>query len=166
MKKLLTIILLLFLTFSGSAAKTPEFSAKIILTKAVNIEDQFRYILPGRPPVFPQVTKVVCGERFFVEIVFFNAAAKNGSVLLGGKITMSAPGGKKEVIKLKERSQKVTGQNKGVYLFPQSLVRIVLQFHSCTTHRRLYPMIREPRRPHNELQGMRSCPLRSRLSIL
>ena len=121
MKKLLTIILLLFLTFSGSAAKTPEFSAKIILTKAVNIEDQFRYILPERPPVFPQVTKVVCGERFFVEIVFFNASAKNGSVLLGGKITTSAPGGKKEVIKLKERSQKVTGQNKGVFLFPQSL---------------------------------------------
>ena len=75
MKKSLAGILL-FLTLSGFAAKAPGFTVKIIPTKAVNIEDQFRNILPGRPPVFPLVTKVVSGERFFVKIIFFNASVK------------------------------------------------------------------------------------------
>lgn len=120
MKKSLAGILL-FLTLSGFAAKAPGFTVKIIPTKAVNIEDQFRNILPGRPPVFPLVTKVVSGERFFVEIIFFNASVKNGAATLSGKITISAPGGKKEVIQLKERSLKIIGNTRGVFLFPQKL---------------------------------------------
>lgn len=121
MKKLFSGIVLLFLAFSVFAAREANFSAKIILTKAVNIEDQFRNILPGRPPVFPQVSKVVCGERFFAEIIFFGASPKDGSACLSGKITICDPNGKKEVIPLKERSFKMQGDPQGVFLFPQSL---------------------------------------------
>ena len=121
MKKYLAGMFLLFGALSVFAAKAPEFSTKVILTKAVNIDDQFLHILPGRPPVFPQVSKVVCGEKFFMDIVFFNAAQKNGSALLKGKITICAPGGKKEVITLKERSLKIKGDPQGVFLFPQNL---------------------------------------------
>ncbi|MBR2873737.1 MAG: hypothetical protein IKB99_09585 [Lentisphaeria bacterium] len=120
MKKLFTVVLLFF-AFSVFAAKVPEFSVKVILTKAVNIGDQFRYILSGRPPVFPQVAKVVSGERFFVEIVFSGAAVKQGAVLLNGKITTCAPRGKKDVILLKEQSLKMQGGTRGVFLLPQHL---------------------------------------------
>lgn len=121
MKKLFSGIVLLCLAFSVFAAPESKFSAKIILTKAVNIEDQFCNILPGRPPFFPQVSNVVCGERFFAKIIFLGASPKDGSARLSGKITICDPNGKKEVIPLKERSFKMTGDPKGVFLFPQSL---------------------------------------------
>ena len=66
----------LFLALAVFAAEAPGFSAKIIPTKAVNIEDQFAGILPGRPPFFPQASKAVCGEYFFVEVVFAGAAVE------------------------------------------------------------------------------------------
>ena len=121
MKKFWIAIASFFLALAVFAADAPGFTAKIIATKAVNIGDQFAGILPGRPPFFPQASKAVCGEPFFVEIVFAGAAVKEGAVSLTGKVTASAPGGKKQVIPLQKRTMKIRGYAAGVCLLPESL---------------------------------------------
>ena len=121
MKKFWAVLSSFFLALAVFAAEAPGFSAKIIATKAVNIEDQFAGILPGRPPFFPQASKAVCGENFFVEIVFAGATAKEGGVALTGKVTVTAPDGKKQVIPLRKSTMKIRGYAAGVCLLPQSL---------------------------------------------
>ena len=121
MKKFWVVVSSFFLALAVFAAEAPGFTARIIATKAVNIGDQFAGILPGRPPFFPQTAKAVCGEPFFVEIVFAGAAVKDGAVSLTGKVTASAPGGKKQVIPLKKCAMKIRGYAAGVCLLPQSL---------------------------------------------
>ena len=121
MKKFWVVMSSFFLALAVFAAEAPGFTARIIPTKAVNIGDQFAGILPGRPPFFPQASKAVCGENFFVEIVFAGAAAKEGAVSLTGKVTVTAPDGKKQVIVLKKCAMKLRGHAAGVCLLPQSL---------------------------------------------
>ena len=121
MKKFLAVMSSFFLALAVFAAEAPGFSARIIATKAVNIEEQFAGILPGRPPFFPQAVRAVCGESFFVKIVFAGAALEKGSVSLTGKITVSFPDGKKQVVPLKKYTQKLQGYAKGVHLLDQSL---------------------------------------------
>ncbi len=121
MKKLWVAVSSFLLALAVFAADAPGFTARIIATKAVNIGDQFAGILPGRPPFFPQTTKAVCGEPFFVEIVFAGVTVKEGAVSLTGKVTASAPDGKKQVIPLKKCTMKIRGYAAGVCLLPQSL---------------------------------------------
>jgi len=121
MKKFWAAVSSFFLALAVFAAEAPGFSARIIATKAVNIEDQFAGILPGRPPFFPQASRAVCGEFFFVKIVFAGAAAKEGAVSLTGKITVTSPDGKKQAVPLKKYAQKLQGYAKGVFLLDQSL---------------------------------------------
>ena len=121
MNKFRAVMSSFLLALAVSAAEAPRFSARIIATKAVNIEDQFAGILPGRPPFFPQAVRAACGEFFSVEIVFAGAAVKEGAVSLTGKVTVTAPDGKKQVIPLKKRTMKIRGYAAGVCLLPQSL---------------------------------------------
>ncbi len=123
MKKSLFAMLMLTAVFAAvsAAEKQPGFSAGIIPTRAVNIADQFTGILPARPPFFPKVSKVVCGEPFALEIIFIGAKVRNGAIELAGKLTMSDPKGKKTEIPLRRHMAKVSGDTAGVFLFPQSL---------------------------------------------
>lgn len=126
MKKSLFAMLMLTAVFAAVAAteKQPGFSARIIPTKAANIADQFAGILPNRPPFFSKVSKVVCGEPFKVEIVFFGAKIRNGGIDLTGKLVMTDPAGKRNVIPLHSHIKKVSGDTAGVFLLPQNLVVI------------------------------------------
>ena len=121
MKKFWIAIASFFLALAVFAADAPGFSARIIATKAVNIGDQFAGILPGRPPFFPQALRAVCGEFFYVEIVFAGVTVKDGAVSLTGKVTVTAPDGKKQVIPLRKCTMKIRGYAAGVCLLPQSL---------------------------------------------
>lgn len=112
------------LTAAAAAKTRPEFSVRIMLTKAVNAEDQFAGILPARPPLFPTVGKVVCGEPFEVGVVFMGAKIRRGRIKLEGKIIMTDPAGKKTEIPLSAPIGKVSGDVSGVFLFPQRLVVI------------------------------------------
>ena len=109
-----------FFVLSASESK-PEFSVKIFLTKAVNLEDQFAGILPERPPHFSVISRVSCGEPFEVGIVFVGAAIRDGSVRLEGKIVMTDPKGEKKELPLIGSIAKVSGDTSGVFLFPQRL---------------------------------------------
>ena len=127
MKKLLAVVL--SLTFALAAAfaaekpeKRPEFSARIIPTRAANIEDQFAGILPQRPPFFPIVSKVVCAEPFHVEVVSVGAAIKEDAMSFAGSIVVTDPTGKREKIPLERVVKGIRGDTSGVFLFPQTLV--------------------------------------------
>lgn len=122
MKKIILAVLTFFAVFAIVSAA--EFSVKVIPTKAVNIEDQFRHIMPNRPPFFPEVSRVVCGEPFKVEIVFAGAKVKGGIVKLTGKLVVTDPKGKKDEIVLRAEVGKISGDTAGVFLFPQSLMMI------------------------------------------
>ncbi|MBQ6597650.1 MAG: hypothetical protein IJH79_08875, partial [Lentisphaeria bacterium] len=126
MKKSLFVlpVLAAVLTAVCAAEKQPGFSAQIIPTKAVNIADQFTGILPNRPPFFPKVVKVTCGEPFKVEIVFSGAKIRNGAVDLAGKLVMTDPEEKQNEIPLRSHIRKVSGDTAGVFLLPQSLTVI------------------------------------------
>lgn len=52
MKKLFLFILL------TAGINLFAFDAKIVITRALNIEDQFMHILPQRPPFFPILSKI------------------------------------------------------------------------------------------------------------
>ena len=121
MKKFWAVLSSFFLALAVFAAEAPGFTARIIPTKAVNIGDQFAGILPGRPPLFPQASQAVCGEFFFVEIVFAGVTLKEGAVSLTGKVTVTAPDGKKQVVPLKKCTMKIRGHAAGVCLLPRSL---------------------------------------------
>ena len=129
MRKLLAVILsLTFVLAAGFAAegkgKRPDFSAHIIPTRAANIEDQFTGILPQRPPFFPTVSKVVCGEPFHVEVAFVGAAINSGVMSFAGTIVITDPTGKQDKIPLERELKGVRGDTSGVFLFPQTLVVI------------------------------------------
>ena len=121
MKKMFAMLMLVLAVALGAAEKQPGFSARIIPTKAVNIADQFVGILPGRPPFFPKVSKAVCGEPFTVQVVFSGAEIKNGKVSLSGKISLTAPDGKKTELPLQDFTAKLSGDTRGVFLLPQNL---------------------------------------------
>lgn len=122
LKKIIAMLMFVLAVAIGAAETKPQgFSAHIIPTKAVNIADQFAGILPGRPPFFPKVSKVVCGEPFQLDIIFIGAKIRNGTVKLTGKLTMADPQGKKTEIPLRCNLAKVSGDTAGVFLFPQSL---------------------------------------------
>ena len=122
LKKIIAMLLFVLAVAGGAAETKPQgFSAHIIPTKAVNIKDQFVGILPGRPPFIPRTVKAVCGEPFSVQIVFSGAEAKNGSVSLTGKISFTAPNGKKTVIPMQKFTMKPKGDMRGVFLLPQNL---------------------------------------------
>lgn len=122
MKKIIFAVL----TFAAVFAVVPaaEFSVRIIPTKAVNIEDQFLHIMPNRPPFFPEVSRIVCGEPFKVEIVFSGAKTKKSTLKLTGKLIVTDPKGKKDEIPLRADVGKISGDTAGVFLFPQSLMII------------------------------------------
>ena len=126
MKRLLFAMLVLpaVLMTVSAAEKRPEFSAHIIPTKAASIADQFSGILPNRPPFFPKVSKVTCGEPFKLELIFIGAKIRNGAVNLAGKLVMIDPQGKKNEIPLRGNVTKIPGDATGVFLFPQSLLII------------------------------------------
>ncbi len=123
MKKSLFAMLVLTAVFAAvsAAEKQPGFSAGIIPTKAANIADQFAGILPGRPPFISKVGKAVCGEPFSIQIIFSGAKIKNGSISLAGKITYTAPDGKKTELPLQNLTMKLSGDTRGVFLLPQNL---------------------------------------------
>ena len=122
MKKAFLAVLLTVFTLSlYAAADTPKFSAKLVLTKAVNVEDQFAGILPERPPFFPFLGKVAVGEPFRVYIVFYGAKVRKNTVKLKGELELIAPDGKKQVVPLAEQSVSLRGDSAGVFLLPQHL---------------------------------------------
>ena len=122
MKKMFAMLMLvLAAVLVGAETKPRGFSAQIIPTKAVNIADQFVGILPGRPPFISKVSKAVCGEPFSVQVVFSGAESKNGAVSLAGKITLTAPDGKKTDLPLHDLTMKLSGDTPGVFLLPQDL---------------------------------------------
>ena len=121
MKKMFAMLMLVLAVALGAAEKQPGFSARIIPTKAVNIADQFAGILPGRPPFISKVRKAVCGEPFSVHVVFSGAEIKNGKVSLSGKISLTAPDGKKTELPLQDFTAKLSGDTRGVFLLPQNL---------------------------------------------
>ena len=122
MKKAFLAVLLAVFTLSlYAAADTPKFSAKLVLTKAVNVEDQFAGILPERPPFFPSLKNVAVGEPFRVYIVFNGAKVRKNTVKLKGELELIAPDGKKQVVPLAEQSISLRGDSAGVFLLPQHL---------------------------------------------
>ena len=122
MKKAFLAVLLAVFTLSlYAAADSPGFSAKLMLSKAVNVEDQFAGILPERPPFFPSLGKVAVGEPFRVYIVFNGAKVRNNTVKLKGELELIAPDGKKQVVPLAEQSIPLRGDSAGVFLLPQHL---------------------------------------------
>ncbi len=120
MKKIIFTVWIFSAVFAIVSAA--EFSVRIIPTKAVNIDDQFRHIMPNRPPFFPKVSRVVCGEPFKIEIVFTGARIKSGAVKLTGKLVLTDPAGKKDEIPLRTDIGNISGDSAGVFLFPQSLM--------------------------------------------
>ena len=126
MKKMLFITLAVWLWLTavfaaGPAGAKPEFSVKIIPTKAVNLEDQFSGILPNRPPSIPLVGKVTCGEPFELAIVFSGAKISDGKIKLSGKLTTFDAKGQKKEFPLSCDVAKISGDTSGVFLFPQFL---------------------------------------------
>ena len=122
MKKAFLAVLLAVFTLSlYAAADSPKFSAKLVLSKAVNVEDQFAGILPERPPFFPSLGKVAVGEPFRVYIVFNGAKVLKNTVKLKGELELIAPDGKKQVVPLEEQSIPLRGDSAGVFLLPQHL---------------------------------------------
>jgi len=123
MKKrfLAALLLAVCAALSFAEEKKPEFSAKLIPTRAVNIGDQFEGILPNRPSFFPIVSKVACGEPFRVEVTFMGAQIKNGEMQVKGNIVIADPNGKKNEIPLECRISKVSGDTTGVFLLPKTL---------------------------------------------
>jgi len=124
MRKIL-FALLVFASFLTTAAHAIEakkaFSVKIIPTRAVNLEDQFRGILPNRPPFVPVLTQVSCGEPFEIAVFFAGATIRESVIKLDGKIVMTDANGKKTEIPFKTEIPKASGDVSGVFLLPQSL---------------------------------------------
>ena len=122
MMKRLSVFFAALLLTASAAGSDKEFSARIFATKSVNVADQFAGILPHRPPVSTTVAKVVAGEPFFVDVVFSGATVRNGSIDLGGKIPVTAPGGKTETVVLSAKPLGgIKGDTSGVFLYPQEL---------------------------------------------
>lgn len=120
MKKAFLAVLLAVFTLS-LYADAPEFSAKLVLSKSVNVEDQFAGILPERPPFASSFKSVVAGEPFFVYIIFNGAKVRNNTFKLNGELVLIAPDGKKQVVPLEEQSIPQRGIPAGIFLLPQHL---------------------------------------------
>lgn len=75
------------------AAPLGAFEGNIIPSKAQNIQDQWRGILPGRPPQISLCTRVVRLEPFSVNVFFSNPTVKDGKVHVSGKLKMRTPAG-------------------------------------------------------------------------
>ncbi len=101
--------------------KQPEFSARLILTRGVNLSDQFRGILPNRPPAVSTVSRVAQGEKFHARILFSGALFKGGSDSFTANITMTGPQGKKTEIPLKASFRNIQANTAGFFLLPQSV---------------------------------------------
>jgi|GEM_PF-4056393 hypothetical protein len=69
------------------------FEGNILCTKTPNIQDQWRGILPGRPPVIPICSQVVRLEPFTVNVSFMNPTIKDGKVHVSAKLKMLNPAG-------------------------------------------------------------------------
>ncbi len=120
MKKIILSILAFTAFFAIVSAA--DFSIQVVPTKAVNIEDQFRHIMPNRPPFFSKVSRVVCGEPFKVEIVFVGAKVQNSAFKLTGKLVMTNPNGKKDAFPLHADIGNLSADTAGVFIFPQNLM--------------------------------------------
>ena len=124
MRKIL-FALLVFASFLTAAVRAADakvdFSVKILPTRAVNLEDQFRGILPNRPPFVPTSTRVSCGEPFEIAVFFAGATIRDRAIKLDGKIVATDAKGKKTEIPLKTEIPKASGDVSGVFLLPQSL---------------------------------------------
>ena len=120
MKKAFLAVLLAVFTLS-LYADAPEFSAKLVLSKSVNVEDQFAGILPERSPFASSFKSVVAGEPFYVYIVFNGAKVRNNTFKLKGELELIAPDGKKQVVPLAEQSIPQQGIPAGIFLLPQHL---------------------------------------------
>ncbi len=97
------------------------FEAKVVITRALNIEDQFAHILPQRPPFFPMLSKVEKNAPFSVYFVCIKPELKDGKAKISGKITLhNADGTKKESV-LPAAVFNVKGDKAGVLLLPQIL---------------------------------------------
>lgn len=115
MKILLSLICFCFLGVVNA------FEAKVIVTRALNIEDQFKNILPARPPFFPMLSKVEKNAPFSVYFVCIGAELKNGKAKVSGKVILNNADGTKKELALREMSFNVKGDKAGVLLLPQSL---------------------------------------------
>lgn len=113
--------ILLSLICFGFFCCVNAFEAKVIVTRALNIEDQFENILPARPPFFPSLSKVEKNAPFSVYFMCIGHEVKNGKVKVRGKITLNNADGTKKEIALPEMSFDVKGDKAGVLLLPQSL---------------------------------------------
>ena len=115
MKKIICVTVVLF------AFVLNAFEAKVVITRALNAEEQFAHILPHRPPFFPMLSKVEKNAPFSVYFVFIKPELKEGRAKISGKITLhNADGTKKESV-LPVSVFNVKGEKAGVLLLPQSL---------------------------------------------
>ena len=85
----------MLLMFSLSVCSSlAAFEGKIVCSKAQNIHDQWKGILPGRPPLISHCSQVVRLEPFSVNVFFLNPAIKDGKVHVTGKLKIQNPDGK------------------------------------------------------------------------
>ncbi len=61
-----------------AAVNLAALDCNIVLTRAVNTADQFRYIMPNRPPVTPVTTVISRGERIQLPVFIAQCAEKDG----------------------------------------------------------------------------------------
>ena len=117
------ILLVLFLLASISFCfPTAAFDGKIVCTKAKNITDQWKGILPGRPPVTPMCLQVVRKEPFSVNVFFSKPNIKNGKVHVTGMLKMQNPAGK-ITFKTQLKPQVFSCKNaNSVFLFPDYIL--------------------------------------------
>ena len=115
MKKLFLFILL------TAGINLFAFDAKIVITRALNIEDQFMHILPQRPPFFPILAKIEPQTPFKVYFLALHPELKNNQASISGKVAFVRPDGKKNELALKPVKFNVSGDKAGVLLLPGAI---------------------------------------------
>lgn len=94
------------------------FEGNVICTKAQNIQDQWREILPGRPPLIPVCSQVVRLEPFTVNVFFSNPTIKDGKIHITGTVKMQNPAGKTTFETALQPLTFACEDAKSVFLFP------------------------------------------------
>lgn len=90
----------------------------VVCTKAVNIQDQWTGILPGRSPIVPGCTQAVREEPFTVNVLFVSPSVKNGKVRVSGKLRMTDSSGKEKFSFPLKTQDFACEDSNSVFLFP------------------------------------------------
>lgn len=119
MKKLFLLLTLC------AAVQMYAFEAKIIITRALNIEEQFMHILPQRPPFCPVLAKVEPKTPFKIYFLCLHPEIKDNQAAVSGKVTFIRPDKNTQSIDLKPVKFKVSGDQAGVLLLPGAIKAIM-----------------------------------------